>query len=185
MLSRCQEFYKEGYYKKPLLRLQRNPFKFICRSYINFNMLQGHWNYYCNKDLSLGISCFQKTSLSCTFYCNTYLFLWRKMEMYWVYVLPPKTIFLRGKRISLVATWDFTPAKTSADTENVISSPILNIRLQLTVELCVLIIFFSVFHNKKAMWLSSPWHVVYALLDPLWSLISGSLKTITKMTCTW
>lgn len=63
--------------------------------------------------------------------------------------MPPKTIFLRGKRISLVAKWDFTPAKTSADTENVISSPILNIRLQLTVELCVLIISLSVFHNKS------------------------------------
>lgn len=43
--------------------------------------------------------------------------------------MPPKTIFLRGKRISLVAKRDFIPAKNSVDTENVISSLILNIKL--------------------------------------------------------
>lgn len=66
--------------------------------------------------------------------------------------MSPKTIFLRGKRISLVTKWDFTPAKNSADTENVISYPILNIELQLTVNLCVLIVSLVAFLTENATW---------------------------------
>lgn len=116
---------------------RENSFKFICRASSTLICFKRLSSYYWNKDSSLSISYFQKTSLPYTYYqkkeFTMHLFLektvvvvffsvilkknwnilsWKKKEIYWVEILPPKTLFLRGKRIPLVAKWDFTPAKT-------------------------------------------------------------------------
>lgn len=144
---------------------RENSFKLICRASSTLICFRRLSSYYWNKDSSPSISYFQKTSLPCTYYQNKeftmHLFLEKpvgclfvfsvileKNWNIWSWNLASQNSVPQGEKVSISSKMGFYTWKNCADIENVISNPILNRKLQLTVKM-------NVFHSSF-LWLSLP-----------------------------